>query len=320
MADNVQKIISVELKAGQAINGIAQLNQLIQNERDLMKQLTAENKKGSEQYALAEKKVQELSRTKRQLQREIQAEVKLEREQTGSLNQLRNQLSDLTKQYDSLSRAERENINVGGKLQKQINQVTNEIKSAEQSTQRYYRNVGNYQNAIIGALGMNNKYIQSMMLIASSSQGASGAFGAMATSAKAFGKALWGLMANPAFLAIAGIAGAGMAFKWFYDYNVEVEKALRLTREFTGVSGNELMHLRAEIQATASTYGKEYKEVLEGVDLLMSHFHMTSAEAMRTLNDGFMIGADINGNYLQLLKQYAPYKIFYRTNTVCWVR
>ena len=306
MADNVQKIISVELKAGQAINGIAQLNQLIQNEKDLMKQLTAENKKGSEQYAMAEKSVKELNRTKRQLQREIQAEVKLEREQTGSLNELRNQLSDLTKKYDSLSRAERENINVGVKLKNQINQVTNEIKRAEEGTQRYYRNVGNYQNAIIGALGMNNKYIQSMMLIASSSQGASGAFGAMATSAKAFGKALWGLMANPAFLAIAGIAGAGMAFKWFYDYNVEVEKALRLTREFTGVSGNELMHLRAEIQATASTYGKEYKEVLEGVDLLMSHFHMTSTEAMRTLNDGFMIGADINGNYLQLLKQYAP--------------
>lgn len=306
MADNVQKIISVELKAGQAINGIAQLNQLIQNEKDLMKQLTAENKKGSEQYAMAEKSVKELNRTKRQLQREIQAEVKLEREQTGSLNELRNQLSDLTKKYDSLSRAERENVNVGGKLQRQINQVTTEIKNAEQSTQRYYRNVGNYQNAIIGALGMNNRYIQSMMLIASSSQGASGAFGAMATSVKAFGKALWGLMANPAFLAIAGIVGAGMAFKWFYDYNVEVEKALRLTREFTGVSGNELMHLRAEIQATASTYGKEYKEVLEGVDLLMSHFHMTSTEAMRTLNDGFMIGADINGNYLQLLKQYAP--------------
>lgn len=306
MADNVQKIISVELKAGQAINGIAQLNQLIQNEKDLMKQLTAENKKGSEQYAMAEKSVQELSRTKRQLQREIQAEVKLEREQTGSLNELRNQLSDLTKKYDNLSEAERKFGAEGKRLQKQINQVTNEIKAAEEGTQRYYRNVGNYQNAIIGALGMNNKYIQSMMLIASSSQGASGAFGAMATSVKAFGKALWGLMANPAFLAIAGIVGAGMAFKWFYDYNVEIEHAMRLTREFTGVSGNELMHLRAEIQATASTYGKEYKEVLEGVDLLMSHFHMTSTEAMRTLNDGFMIGADINGNYLQLLKQYAP--------------
>ena len=97
-----------------------------------------------------------------------------------------------------------------------------------------------------------------------------------------------------------------MAFKWFYDYNVEVEHAMRLTREFTGVAGDELIHLRAEIQATASTYGKEYQEVLEGVDLLMSHFGLTSEEAIRTLNDGFRIGADINGNYLQLLKQYGP--------------
>ena len=306
MADQANKILSVQLDASKAIQGITQLNRLIQDEKELMKQLTAENKKGSEQYAVAEKTVQELNRTKRQLQREIKAEVILEREQNGSLNQLRNQLSDLTKKYDQLSRAERENINVGGKLQKQINQVTNEIKSAEQSTQRYYRNVGNYQNAIMSALGMNNKYIQSIMLISSSSQGVSGAFSAMATSAKAFGKALWGLMANPAFLALAGIAGAGMAFKWFYDYNVEVENAMRLTREFTGVTGDALVHLRAEIQATASTYGKEYKEVLEGVDLLMSHFGITSAEAIRTLNDGFMIGADINGNYLQLLKQYAP--------------
>ena len=79
---------------------------------------------------------------------------------------------------------------------------------------------------------------------------------------------------------------------------------MRLTREFTGVTGSELQHLRAEIQATASTYGKEYQEVLEGVDLLMANFHLTSEEAIRTLNDGFMIGADINGEYLSLLKQY----------------
>ena len=138
MADQANKILSVQLDASKAVQGIAQLNRLIQEEKDLMKQLTAENKKGSEQYAVAEKTVQELNRTKRQLQREIKAEVILEREQNGSLNQLRNQLSDLTKKYDQLSRAERENINVGGKLAKQINQVTNEIKNAEQSTQRYY--------------------------------------------------------------------------------------------------------------------------------------------------------------------------------------
>lgn len=306
MADNVQKIISVELKAGQAINGIAQLNQLIQNEKDLMKQLTAENKKGSEQYAMAEKSVKELNRTKRQLQREIQAEVKLEREQTGSLNELRNQLSDLTKKYDSLSRAERENINVGGKLQKQINQVTNEIKAAEEGTQRYYRNVGNYQNAIMSALGMNNQYIQSMMLLSSSSQGVSGAFGAMGSSIKAFGASLMGLMSNPVFLALAGIAGVGMAFKWFYDYNEGIAEANRLTREFTGYTGDDLVAMRNKIQATADVMGKDFKETLSTADTLMANFHISGGEAMDVINKGFASGADLNGDMLQKMQQLAP--------------
>ena len=66
MADNVTKIVSIQLNASQAVNGIAQLNSLIQTEKELMKQLTAENKRGTEQYAMAEKTVQELNRTKRQ--------------------------------------------------------------------------------------------------------------------------------------------------------------------------------------------------------------------------------------------------------------
>ena len=97
-----------------------------------------------------------------------------------------------------------------------------------------------------------------------------------------------------------------MAFKWFYDYNVECEKALRLTKEFTGVAGDELQWLRAQIQATATTYDKEYKPVLESVDSIMSHFDVTSQEAMQVINDGFAAGADINGNFLDLIKQYAP--------------
>lgn len=306
MAENVQKILSIELKANDAIQGLQKLNSQIEENRARMKELADANQKGSLEYAKLEQQTKALSKAKQSLSRETQNEIKLEYEQKGSINALQAELSRLTQKYNALSEAERENGAEGKRLNKQINEITNELNAAEQGIQKYYRNVGNYQNAIIGAMGANNKYIQSMMLIASSSQGATGAFGAITTSIKAFGNALWGLMSNPVFLAIAGIAGTGMAFKWFYDYNVEVEKATRLTREFTGVTGSELTHLRAEIQATASTFGKDYKEVLEGVDLLMSHFGLTSSEAIKTLNDGFVIGADINGNYLQLLKQYAP--------------
>lgn len=320
MADNVQKIISVELRATSAINGIKDLNAQIEKNQKEMRQLSKDHQKGSEEYARLEQHTKALQKAKQTLSRETQNEIKLEYEQKGSLNALRAELSNLTKQYDGLSRAERENVNVGGKLQKQINQVTNEIKSAEQSTQRYYRNVGNYQNAILGALGVNNSFVQSIVSMGSSGEDAGNALegmggdavrttSAMATlnvHAKALGRTLVGLAKNPVFLTVAAFVGVGMAAKWFYDYNVEIEHAMRLTREFTGVTGDALVHLRAEIQATASTYGKEYKEVLEGVDLLMANFHLTSEEAIRTLNDGFMIGADINGEYLSLLKQYGP--------------
>ena len=44
-----------------------------------------------------------------------------------------------------------------------------------------------------------------------------------------------GLLTNPVFLALAGIVGAGMAFKWFYDYNKGLVEATKLTKQFTGL-------------------------------------------------------------------------------------
>lgn len=306
MADNVEKIISVKFNAQQAINGMAQLNTTIEQNTNLLKEMKSRGEQGTKAYAQLEQETKALKKQKQDLGQVIQNEIKQQTTLDGSLRQLRAELSTLTKQYDALSKAERENANVGGALKNRINQITKEIKGAEEGTQRYYRNVGNYKNAILDAVGAHTMFGNSLTSLVNIEGGFKGAMAAMGSSVKAFGASLMSLMANPVFLAIAGMAGTGMAFKWFYDYNVEVEKATRLTREFTGVTGSELTHLRAEIEATATTFGKDYKEVLEGVDLLMSHFGLTSSEAIKTLNDGFVIGADINGNYLQLLQQYAP--------------
>ncbi len=304
MAENVQKIISIQLQANEAINGIKQLNAQIEENKVRMKALADTNQKGSAEYAKLEQHTKALSKTKQALTRETQNEIKLQTEEKGSLTALRAELSNLTKQYDKLSRAERENINVGGKLKNQINQVTTEIKNAEEGTQRYYRNVGNYQNAILNAIGINGRFGQSIMNITNMEGGVKGAFTAMGDSAKAFGRTLMGLMTNPVFLAIAGIVGAGMAFKWFYDYNMGIEKALRLTREFTGLAGDELTQLRAEISATAETYGKEYVDVLKAVDMLMANYGKTGKEAIDIINAGFQSGADLNGDMLQKMQQY----------------
>ena len=341
MADMTTKILTVELKAQDAVNGIINLNNAIDKNTQQMKANSAQIKQNNkdiekgtgdvvkltqQNQVLAQSNVELAAKTKvlkderRVLQKETQNEIKMQTEEEGSLKALRAELIRTKEQFDKLSRAKRETSKEGKILQEKMNLLTNEIRGAEFATQRYYRNVGNYQNAIMSAFGLNNSFAQSLISIGGSGEDAGNALegmggdavrttSALATlnvHAKALKTTLWSLAKNPAFLAVAAVVGVAAAAKEFYEYNVEVEHAMRLTREFTGVAGDELVRLRAEIQATASTYGKEYQEVLEGVDLLMTHFSMTSEQAMRTLNDGFMIGADINGNYLQLLKQYGP--------------
>jgi len=327
MADTVTKILQVDLDASAAINGIMRLNEgietnnnlMAQNKREIKENNAAMKEEGANVNELRAKnavlaksneeltlKTKQLKEEKRILQKEVQNEMRQQIAQEGSLRQLRAQLSNLTRDYDNLSRAERENANVGGKLKAQINQVTTEIKAAEEGTQRYYRNVGNYQNAILNAIGINNQYARSFIDLAASGKGMSGVMANIGASVKAFGQSLLSLLTNPVFLAIAGIAGAGLAFKWFYDYNKGVEEATRLTREFTGVTGTELRNLRAEIQATANTYGKEYLDVLKAVDSISSHYHISSQEALDIVNKGFASGADLSGDMLQKIEQYGP--------------
>lgn len=165
MAEMTTKILTVELQADKAINGIVSLNDaigkntqqikdnnaMIAENSKAMKQegadvmaLTAQNQRLAQSNVELEAKTKVLKDERRSLQKEIQNEVRANVQAEGSLKALRAELSNLTKQYDSLSKSERQNEQVGGALLKQINSVTTEIKQAEEETQRYFRNVGNY--------------------------------------------------------------------------------------------------------------------------------------------------------------------------------
>ena len=306
MAENVQKILSIELKANDAIQGLQKLNSQIEENRAEMRKLAKDNQKGSVEYAKLEQHTKALSKAKQVLSRETQNEIKLEYEQKGSINALQAQLSKLTQKYNDLSAAERKNGAEGKRLSKQINEVTNELNAAEQGIQKYYRNVGNYQNAIMNALGLNGRFGQSIMGLTNMQGGFNGAMASMGASIKAFGASLMALLTNPVFLAIAGIAGVGMAFKWFYDYNEGLAEATRLTKEFTGYVGDDLIAMRNSIQATAEVMDKEFVDVLKTADSLMKNFHIDGETAMNIINQGFAAGGDLNGDMLDKIQRLAP--------------
>ena len=149
-ADKTTKVLEVIVDNNKAVSAIAEYNQLIDEQKAKQKELAESYKTGKisqvdYQNAMAKSKeeVKAYSRSVQELSKEVQNNVKQAQEQEGSLRGLRAQLSNLTKEYDALGRAERQG-GAGQALVAQINQITTELKEAEAETQRFYRNVGNY--------------------------------------------------------------------------------------------------------------------------------------------------------------------------------
>lgn len=105
----------------------------------------------------------------------------------GSNAKLRAQLSLLTNQYNGLSKAERENSDVGQRLKTSIRSISDELKANESAVGDNRRNVGNYKEAFGGLIGTLGK--------------AGGSFGNAAQGAMGFNTAL---KANP-ILAIISV-------------------------------------------------------------------------------------------------------------------
>lgn len=317
VSEDKQQILDIKVKYEDAIYGIIRYKEKIDQLKASIKDLQQQEK--DKTITTNEMKVQteainatikEYQYNVRALQKEIQNNVRTENEQEGSLKQLRAQLSNATKKYDEMAKAEREGAK-GQALAQHINEITNKLKLAEEETQRYYRNVGNYYNSMMQAADdlqgteffgidiVNDTEVSNIIKLAQNMDG-------LTDKLKAFGKTAICLVMNPYFAALAGVVGVGMTFKWFYDYNKGLMEATRLTKEFTGYTGEALETMRNSIAATADTMGKDFKDVLGTADNLMANFHLSGEQAMDVINKGFASGADLSGDMLQKIQQYAP--------------
>ena len=313
MNNENEQILKITVKYDDAIRNIAKYRTSIENlkkEEAEYKKALKDKKISQEEYNAkiveTEKKMLEARDVVQTLTKEVRNQIKIEKQQTGSLKQLRAQLSNLTAEYDSLSEVERK-AGRGQELKIKINGITDSLKEAEGETQRFYRSVGSYEEAIKNALGMNNSFADSLLHMADNAKSGSGLFSNLKTEASAFGNTLTSLLKNKVFLGIAGIAGAGVVFKWWYDYNKGLVEATKLTRQFTDKSGDDLKAYRSEVQALADYYGKDFKEVLVSANTISKQFGITSEKALQIVKDGFIAGADANGEFLDSLKEYPAY-------------
>lgn len=318
VSEDKQQILDIKVKYEDAIYGIIRykekIDQLKQSIKDLQQQekdKTITTNEMKLQTEAINATIKEYQYNVRALRKEIQNNVRTENEQEGSLKQLRAQLSNATKKYDEMAKAEREGAK-GQEMQEHIQDLIEELKEAEEATGRFQRSVGSYYDSMMKAADdiQNTEFfgfdvvddtgIGKVMEMGKSVEDLKVKFGALKNTALS-------LLTNPYFLAMAGVAGVGMAFKWFYDYNKGLMEATRLTQQFTGLTGNEMKSVRNEVLAVSDTFGLEFTETMQSANTMSKAFGISVSESLKIMQDGLVSGANANGEFLDTIKEYPRY-------------
>lgn len=227
--------------------------------------------------------------------------------QTASYNKLSATYSLMKIRLNAMEQAGKGASEEYKRLAASAKQIYERMDELQRATGKFTLNVGNYEQSILNAIGANNVFARSIIELGKGGEEASKAMVQITSATKAFGQTLTALLANPAFLGLAGVVGAVGAFKWFYDYNNGIKEATKLTMEFTGMGVQDAKLFRDEIQGVADVFDKEFKPTLQAVDALAANFGIGWGEALQVVKDGFVAGADLNGDFLNKLQQYPQY-------------
>lgn len=218
--DSIDKIINIRFNYKELVQGWVKANEAIEDNKKILADLKKEYETG--QISLSDYKKAQLelkSTTKaltdeqRQYEKEIQNNIKVEKELDGSLNQLRANLNGLIAQYGRLPAAERESAS-GKALADHIKAQRDAVKEAEAAIGDYRSNVGNYENAIQNTLPVGNNFL---LQLAQTAQNAGGVTNVIKGAAGAIGslvKQMAAFIATPIGAAIAAIYASYQALSF----------------------------------------------------------------------------------------------------------
>jgi len=190
------------------------------------------------------KETERLNKVKEREEKITAKNNKRRTEAIGSLNRMRATLIAARKRWDALSKSERENERIGGRLSKVITKLDSDVKRLEKSTGRSQRNVGNYGKAwsrvssVMSSAGIRVLGLATVVFALTRAIG--DAFGRI----RAFDKELRNM---------AGIAG------FTREELSEVEAQIREVASTSIKTSNEV----AQLATTLFTLGKSRDEVIQ---------------------------------------------------------
>ena len=263
-----------------------ELRQLERATQDLSKEMKARQNRMLDLEAAGKKETAEY--------KHLQAEVK----------NYRNQIADNNKKLREL----RSTMDVNAMTMSQLKKHAKELQTALNNTSKAanpkeYEHLASQLRSVNGRMSELRRDASGLTdSMGKQTSGIMGKFEGMFSSISGG----WTKLVGVATAAVASISAVVEGAKWWYKYNVEVEEAQRLTREFFNIQGDELVHTQSQISALASQFGKDYKEVLGTVESLTNQYGISTTEAINAIKDGLQAGADLNGTFLSQIQQYGP--------------
>lgn len=168
--ESIDKTINIRVEYKDLIKGMSEsakridtLNDRISELKSGLKGLRAERKDGTideeaynervaqttQELAANRAEVKALQSAMRTYSREIQDNIKEEKNLEGAVNGLRASIRNLTAEYNALSAADRAGA-IGNGLAERISKIQTQVSAAEQRLGNFRSNVGNYQSAFNG--------------------------------------------------------------------------------------------------------------------------------------------------------------------------
>jgi len=229
MAEERVEIVTLNIEADKAIKDLAESQKAAKKLRDEIKELSKAEGDNSLEVA---KKTAELKNVQAEMRvntNTAKALLKVEKEQTGSINEMRAELTKVSAEWAALSKKERENESIGGKLAKKKLDLTNALKAEGKATGDARMYVGSYTDSIKEALSGTSLF--------------SPAIGKATGGVQMFGTAFKTAL-GPIGLVVAIIGAIVAAVNSFFKSSEEGQASLRrLQAIFSGVFGvmNDLL-------------------------------------------------------------------------------
>ncbi|CAM3232184.1 phage tail tape measure protein [Empedobacter stercoris] len=234
-------------------------------------------------YSTQSRNIEQLTNDHRLLTEMLEHERSVNGELSASVSRLEN---DLVQNASAQDRLRNETSSTNNEISEQTQEVNQNSQAVRQNESRLesLANTSNDVSENVGGVGE----AFSMLLngnIAGGLQALRVAFTQLTTSAIAF-------VATPIGTVISAVAGIAVATKALFDYNREMSQATNITRQFTGLAGQDLENFTVKVKTFAEQTGSDLKEVTRTVNSVAQAFGLSYEEAFNKVQSGFIrVGA-----------------------------